>query len=147
MHGTMNIKRPQISTSDYLRLWGDGRVGRHLENIMASMSSGGSSMRGLPHRFVSILAPLARCQAWPRCSNPTVNSSGPRAHVLGSPPSLLVPFLHRCPFHCHSSAARSRSNGSRSGQPGQLGQTAASPGNFAEKPLDFLYLQKYPSTV
>jgi hypothetical protein len=129
----------------HLRLWGDGRVGRHLENIIASMSSGGSSMRdsgqarwiipwpsppqgcshghvhrqespsrdkiipcpsppqGLPHRFVSILAPLARCRAWPRCSNPTVNSSGPRAHVLGSPPSPLVPFLHRCPFHCHSS--------------------------------------------
>jgi hypothetical protein len=41
----------------------------------------------------------------------------------------------------------SRSNGSRSGQPGQLGQTAASPGAFTEKPLDFLYLQKYPSTV
>jgi hypothetical protein len=24
---------------------------------------------------------------------------------------------------------------------------AASPGNFAEKPLSFLYLQKYPSTL
>jgi hypothetical protein len=85
MHGTMNIKRPQISTSDYLRLWGDGRVGRHLV--------GRSSMRGSGQ--ARWMAP-ARPQPWP-CT-----STGEPISWQNSTMCISIPRPPPSPLRFHS---------------------------------------------
>jgi hypothetical protein len=80
-------------TSDYLRLWGDGRVGRHLENIIASMSSGGSSMRGSGQ--ARWMAP-ARPQPWP-CT-----STGEPISWQNSTMCISIPRPPPSPLRFHS---------------------------------------------